>query len=223
LEVRALLIPETSPENAPSDITPQDSAPQEKPAWQRNLTAIGIAVAVALLLRLFLLQASWVPTGSMIPTLRPGDFILINRLVYLVREPERGEVIVFEHDDLPYVKRIIALPGERFRIRDGWVYIDGQLLDETRWLPDDVLGKTRGLGFSDTEHTVPPESYLVMGDNREHSRDSRRWGFVHRDDIMGKAFLIYLSVDVGPMIEDGNGWFAAPAYLRLDRMFDVIR
>jgi len=195
----------------------------EKPAWQRNLTAIGIAVGVALLIRIFLLQASWVPTGSMIPTLRPGDFILINRLIYQVREPARGDVMVFVHDELPYVKRVIALPGEQFQISDGWVYVNNQLLDETDWLVDDVLGKTRGLGFSDSEHTVPPDSYLVMGDNRAHSQDSRRWGFVHEDDIMGRAFLIYLSIDVGKMIEDGNGWFAAPEYLRLDRMFDVIR
>ncbi|MCX7021885.1 MAG: signal peptidase I [bacterium] len=164
--------------------------------------AFGVALVIALLLRLFVFQASWIPSGSMRPTLVEGDFILVNRLAYLVREPRRGEVIVFRRDDADYVKRLLALPGDRFSFAD------------------DYLAER----FGGDEHVLPPGSYLVLGDNRNSSDDSRgSLGYVRRDEIIGKAFMVYLSVNLARMRSEGESGLAVLGYVRWDRMLDVVR
>ncbi|HDR06270.1 MAG TPA: signal peptidase I, partial [Candidatus Coatesbacteria bacterium] len=147
--------------------------------------ALGAALAVALLARLFLFQASWVPSGSMRPTLVEGDFILVNRLAYLVREPQRGEVVVFRRDGEDYVKRLLALPGDRFRFSDGRLEVNGEPVDERGYL---AKGARSGGGgrFGSGEHTLPPGCHLVLGDNRGSSDDSRgSLGYVRREEIVG--------------------------------------
>jgi signal peptidase I len=187
--------------------------------------ALGAAVVIALVLRLAVFQASWIPSGSMRPTLVPGDFILVNRLAYLVREPRRGEVIVFRRDDEDYVKRVLALPGDRFSFADDFLWVNGERVDERAYLAKGAWGRTRGgVNFGDSEHLLPPERYLVLGDNRNSSDDSRgAIGYVSRDEIVGKAFMIYLSVNLPRMRSEGESGLAVLGYVRWGRMLDVIR
>ncbi|MBD3372956.1 MAG: signal peptidase I, partial [Candidatus Coatesbacteria bacterium] len=189
--------------------------------WWHYPAALLIAVAVALLLRAFVFQASWVPTASMHPTLLRGDFIIINRLSFLAGEPERGDVIVFHRDGNDYVKRVAAVPGESFRFQDGHLWVEGERIDERAYIAPGAWGHTRGHELYGEElHRVPPERYLVLGDNRLFSRDSRFFGLVDRGEIIGSAFLIYLSVDLGELEKAGLNWWSAPWHLRLDRILD---
>lgn len=187
--------------------------------------AFGAAIVIAVLLRLFVFQASWIPSGSMRPTLIEGDFILVNRLAYLVREPRRGEVVVFRRDDADYVKRLLALPGDRFSFAGDYLAVNGERVDERPYLAKGAWGRTRGgERFGGDEHLLPPDSYLVLGDNRNSSDDSRgSLGYVCRDEIIGKAFMVYLSVNLTRMRSDGESGLAVLGYVRWDRMLDVVR
>jgi len=187
--------------------------------------AFGAALVIAVLLRLFVFQASWIPSGSMRPTLVEGDFILVNRLAYLVREPRRGEVVVFRRGGEDYVKRLLALPGDRFSFADDYLSVNGECLDERAYLAEGAWGRTRGgERFGDSEHVLPPDCYLVLGDNRNSSDDGRgSLGYVHRDEIIGKAFMVYLSMNLPRMRADGESGLAVLGYVRWDRMLDVVR
>jgi signal peptidase I len=123
---------------------------------------------------------------SMQPNLKEGDLVLVNRLVYKFFRPERGEVIVFQNplnpDDVPYIKRIIGLPGDAVRIEGGTVYINGQLLSEP------YLNTTTQRGG---EYIIREGELFVMGDNRNNSSDSRAWGNVAVEQVIGRAEAVY--------------------------------
>lgn len=123
---------------------------------------------------------------SMQPNLKEGDLVLVNRLVYKFTEPKRGEVVVFLNplnpDDVPYIKRVIGLPGDTVRIENGNVYINGQLLSEP------YLTTTTQRGG---EFVVGEGEVFVMGDNRNNSSDSRVWGNVPLENIIGRAEAVY--------------------------------
>lgn len=127
------------------------------------------------------------------PNYPDGEFLLTDKITYRFNQPQRGDVIVFkapvnEEDD--YIKRIIGLPGERVSIIDGKVYINGILLKEEYLSP--TLYTTGGLFLpNNKEVTVPENHFFVMGDNRPYSSDSRAWGFVPRENIIGKAWFVY--------------------------------
>jgi signal peptidase I len=163
---------------------------------------IGGALLVALVIRSFLLQAFWIPTASMEPTLQEGDRVLVNKLSYDLHDVNRGDIIVFERpeaassahpeDDIKdLIKRVVGLPGETIEARDGAVYVDGRMLEES-YLPDGVTTR-------DFEETDVPEGFVfVMGDNRGNSSDSRSFGPVDEDLIVGRAFIrIYPLGDIG--------------------------
>jgi signal peptidase I len=163
---------------------------------------IGGALLVALVIRSFLLQAFWIPTASMEPTLQEGDRVLVNKLSYDLHDVNRGDIIVFERpeeassahpeDDIKdLIKRVVGLPGETIEARDGAVYVDGRMLEES-YLPDGVTTR-------DFEATDVPEGFVfVMGDNRTNSSDSRSFGPVDEDLIVGRAFIrIYPLGDIG--------------------------
>ena len=126
---------------------------------------------------------------SMRPTLQPGEFLLINRVSYKLGQPSIGDIIVFHApgvSELDYIKRVIALPGDTVRITDGIVYVNEQPLYEPYIAdPPNYSG----------EWTVPSNEYFVLGDNRNNSSDSHHWGFVPKDDIVGRALLIYWPFD----------------------------
>lgn len=191
---------------------------------------------VVLLLRSFLLEPFRIPSGSMIPTLLVGDFILVNKFTYGLRlpvtnqrffdigEPARGDVVVFRYPEdpsTPFIKRIVGLPGDTITYRDKRVRVNGEPLeysDESRFVGvksaalhtgAELLTETLGTHRHeilvtpqaptfDGEFKVPEGQYFVLGDNRDNSRDSRYWGFVPNENLIGRAFLIWMNWDHGP-------------------------
>jgi signal peptidase I len=190
----------------------------------RWITELIVIVMVVLLIRAFVAQAYNIPSGSMKPTLLVGDFILVNKLVYRFSEPQRGDIVVFKYPidpNIDFIKRIIALPGEEVEVRNNQVFINGKplpLIEVNREeengvrkviyeevLPEGIKHKVQfyeDFPFSKRDFgpvVVPPNHYFVMGDNRDNSEDSRYWGFLPRENIVGKAFVIYFSGDVPPL------------------------
>ena len=153
-------------------------------------------------------QARVIPSGSMENTLLIGDHPIMSRLGYdagipftnihvpLWRNPKRQQIVIFKPPFAPdqpdYVKRLIGLPGDVLEIHDGAVWINGQRLAENY-----TLGRTEPYDFKGP-YTVPPKCYFVMGDNRTNSYDSRFWGCVPREDIIGTPVMIYMSLDAPP-------------------------
>lgn len=177
---------------------------------RENIEAILIAVALALFIRTFVVQAFKIPSGSMQPTLLIGDHILVNKFIYGVgipftdsklfdiRHPQRGDVIVFiypEDESKDYIKRVIGLPGDTIRIVNKQLFLNGEPYRDGFGVYDDPAVFKRGYSTRDNfgPVTVPPGSLFVMGDNRDHSSDSRFWGFVDINKVRGKAFIIYWS------------------------------
>jgi signal peptidase I len=154
------------------------------------IAVIGGALVVALLIKTFLIQAFYIPSSSMEPTLDVGDRVLVNKLSYRLHDVNRGDLVVFELPEgqsegaRDLIKRVIALPGETVEGRDGVVVIDGRVLDEP-YLPEGA----RTEAFDPVE--VPEDQVFVMGDNRSPggSRDSRIFGPIAQDDIVGRAFV----------------------------------
>lgn len=151
-----------------------------------------VAVVAAVLLRTFVIQPYYIPSGSMEPTLRVGDKVLVNKLSYHMHGVHRGDVVVFQKPPNDYspdikdlIKRVIGLPNETISGRDGHVYIDGRLLNE-KWLPKGPSSTTSSFG---PVH-IPAGDYFVMGDNRTNSSDSRVIGPIPGSLIVGRAFLI---------------------------------
>ncbi|MDO4281531.1 MAG: signal peptidase I [Peptococcaceae bacterium] len=151
-----------------------------------------IALAIVIVLRMFVLGMYYVPSGSMIPTLQINDKVVVTKLSYKMHEPERGDVVVFkyppnEEQGLPekdYVKRLIGLPGEKLEIKNNTVYINDMPVEEPY-----VNSNTNMPDYGPI--TIPEGEYFMMGDNRNDSSDSRVWGFVPEEYLIGKAQLIY--------------------------------
>lgn len=190
-------------------------------------------VLIVFLLRSFLVEPFRIPSGSMMPTLLIGDFILVNKFTYGIRlpvintkiielnSPKRGDIVVFRYPKEPsvdYIKRVIGLPGDKVAYYDRTVHINGQVMSQKS------LGIYQGVGegvsMTGTEHKlenlesvehsilvrngfpsiegvyeIPAGHYFVMGDNRDNSNDSRYWGTVPEENLVGKAFFIWMSWD----------------------------
>ena len=229
-------LPEPAPDAGALAAPGAPVAPQKIVRPRSGLAEFLEMLLVTMLLALFgttfVVQAFKIPSGSMEPTLQIGDHVFVNKFIFEgtgawydkflpYRDVRRGDIIVFKYpfDDHPhYVKRVIGLPGDRLRIVNGNVYIDGVLLQEPYVVrdpasrdpyADNFPPSSRGvLRFvarrewadqlfdyvRDGELIVPPNHYFAMGDNRDRSADSRYWGFVDRDSIMGKPMMIYWSV-----------------------------
>lgn len=187
-------------------------------------------ILVVLVIRSFVVEPFRIPSGSMLPTLEAGDFILVSKFGYGLRlpvghqliapigDPERGDVAVFRYPVDPsqdYIKRIIGMPGDTIGYVDKRLVINGNpvpLESMGRWVEDADFAQFRErLGEEwhqalvydrsvarDFSFTVPEDHYFVMGDNRDRSSDSRFWGPVPRDHLVGRAFFIWLSWNGGP-------------------------
>jgi signal peptidase I len=177
-------------ENFRAEIIPEPGAtPTSGGGLRRTLVDVleTILLSVVLFLGINAISSRIrVESISMQPTLYAGNFVLVNKLAYLWAKPGRGDIIVFRYPpdptQVPYIKRVIGLPGDHVHIADGQVYINGQQLVE----PYLVVPTARG-----GDWTVPEKSLFVMGDNRNNSSDSRSWGMVPFANIMGKAEVVY--------------------------------
>ncbi len=159
--------------------------------------ALIIAVLLALVIRTFVVQAFKIPSGSMLPTLQIGDHILVNKFVYYFTPLKRGDIIVFkfpQDETRDFIKRVIGLPGETLEVRGKQVLINGAALAEPYAVHADGPIPRAG----DRAHlgplVIPPGQLFMMGDNRDHSMDSRVWGFLDERKIKGRAFIVYFSI-----------------------------
>ena len=177
------------------------------------LEAILVAVALALFLRTFVVQAFSIPTGSMENTLLIGDFLLANKIVYgaripftdarlpSFRNPEPGDVVIFEYPKNPerdFIKRVVAGPGQEVEIREKILYVDGKRTVDpplSKYVDPVILPSSSSGGDRDNKRLarVPEGHYFVMGDNRDNSEDSRYWGFLEKERIRAQANIIYWS------------------------------
>lgn len=165
-----------------------------KPWWRETFETIVWAFALAMIIRTFIVQAFWIPSGSMIPTLEVGDRVLVAKFWNWFFEPSRGTIYVFrypEDRDRDFVKRVIAVPGDSVDIREGTVYVNGAPVDEPYVRNRDRYTLRPSRLFPETPFTVPKDSYFTMGDNRPNSQDGRFWGFVPASDIHGPVFFRY--------------------------------
>ena len=178
---------------------------KKKSTFREYAEAAAIAILLALFIRAFVVQAFKIPSGSMEPTLLVGDHILVNKFLYGIKlpyfqttvipisTPKRGDIIVFiypEDKSKDFIKRVIGIPGDRIQMQDRQVLVNGQPFDDKYGYYDERAGNpNRSFG----PVVVPKDDYFVMGDNRDHSMDSRFWGFVPSEAIKGKAFIIYWS------------------------------
>ncbi len=190
-------------------------------------------ILAVFLIRSFIVEPFKIPSGSMMPTLLAGDFILVNKFTYGLRvpilnntfievsKPERGDVFVFHYPPDPsidYIKRVVGLPGDKVAYRNKQIFINGEPVEMS--LVGDYQYVTSGLNMVNAKHyqeqlgeikhdvliednslsidgetEVPAGHYFAMGDNRDNSKDSRSWGFVPEDNLVGKAFLIWWNFD----------------------------
>lgn len=201
---------------------------KKKGALRENVEAIAVAIILALFIRAFVVQAFKIPSGSMKDTLLIGDHILVNKFIYGVKipftqqtlipitDPERGDIIVFkfpEDPDKDFIKRVVGIEGDVIEIRDKMLFVNGKpmkypqaIFDDSQVFPDALQPRDN---FGPV--TVPPGHLFVMGDNRDHSYDSRFWGFVDLDAVKGKAFIIYWS------------WNKTDFDVRWNRIGDLLR
>ena len=196
---------------------PAETAPAAKPVKAKHIVreyaeSIIIAVLLALVIRTFIVQAFKIPSGSMEDTLAIGDHILVNKFIYgskipfttnrvcKLRDPRRGDVIVFEYPEDPskdFIKRVIGTPGDTVEVKDKRVFVNGKEYDNPHEVhkESETIPKEANPRDFMKPVTVPAGSYFVMGDNRDRSYDSRFWGFVSNDKIKGLAFIKYWSWD----------------------------
>lgn len=175
-----------------TELTPdiEDQGQQSKTNWRRLI--IETLETIVLSLALFLVINSIterirVESISMEPNLTPGNFVVVNKLAYRFSgTPKLGEIVVFKYplnpDQIPYIKRVIGVPGDKIHIDQGKVFVNGVLLNEP------YISELTNRGG---DWTVPENSIFVMGDNRNNSSDSRAWGFVPMENIIGRAEIIY--------------------------------
>lgn len=172
-----------------AEITPDPFPNESVGSWLRVLLDIveTLILSVVLFLGINAVSARIrVESISMQPTLFAGDFVLVNKLAYRFDDPQRGDIVVFRYppnpDETPYIKRIVGLPGDQVHISEGRVYINEEAIAE----PYLKTQTNRGGDWS-----VPEDSLFVMGDNRNNSSDSRAWGMVPLENVIGKALVIY--------------------------------
>jgi signal peptidase I len=184
--------------------------------WQllfEVVKVVVISLAIIIPVRAFLLQPFYVKGASMEPNFEDREYLLIDEISYRIRDPKRGEVVVFRYPKDPsqfFIKRVIGLPGESIHVADDRIVVNGRVLDESAYLASDVL--TSGT----VDLTLGQDEYMVFGDNRMASLDSRIFGAVPRSDIVGKAWI-----RAWPFTRISH--FSAPVYLTQDPAASLLR
>lgn len=188
-----------------SEITQSQDFKKKKPAFQEWAESLFIAFIFAMIIRFFIVEPFKIPTGSMRTTLIEGDIILVNKFIYgakvpftkirlpALRAPKRGDVVVFIYPEDPkknFIKRLVAVGGETVEIKNGSLYINDTAVVDPKF--SQRYYYNRGdYGREEQKITVPKDSYFVLGDNSASSQDSRYWGFVPKDNMLGEAIVIY--------------------------------
>jgi signal peptidase I len=182
-----------SKESSDNNNKPQ---PPKEIIWVEILKTLGLSAMLAFGIRTFVAEARYIPSKSMVPTLQVDDRLIIDKVSYHFKQPQRGDVVVFtppdeasvvctgsrpQHSKDAYIKRVIGLPGEKIEVKQGLVFINDSPIKETYL--DSVPEYRYG------PRVVPPDSYLVLGDNRNNSCDSHYWGFVPQENIIGRAIV----------------------------------
>ncbi len=172
--------------------------------WVEALQTVGLSIVLAFGVRTFVAEARYIPSGSMLPTLEINDRLVIDKVSYHFKAPSRGDIVVFhppaaagaQFSHEAFIKRVIGLPGEVIEIKNGKVYADGTALTEpyTEAPPDYTWGPK----------TVPQDSYLMLGDNRNNSDDGHVWGFLPSDRIIGRATIRFWPLDRLAYLADPN-------------------
>jgi signal peptidase I len=229
-----------------------DEAAQARaePVYVEYARAFFPVILAVFFIRSFLVEPFRIPSGSMLPGLHIGDFILVNKFSYGVRlpvinqkvvelgAPKHGDVMVFRYPRNPavnYIKRVIGVPGDHILYKDKKLYINGTLMEQSDGRPFffAAVGDGKGEGLKLVENldgvkhdilttgqmdppwpeiVVPEGQYFAMGDNRDHSSDSRYWGFVPDENLVGKAFLIWFSWD---MTDEGKMFWQRIVWQRI--------
>ncbi len=148
------------------------------------LKVVVIALVIVVPIRYFLFQPFIVRGVSMEPSFEEGDYLIVDQISYRFNDPQRGESVIFRYPDNPsrrYIKRIIGLPGEEIEVKSGKVFVDGEVLEEDYTSVPVTVG--------DLSIDLDKKEYFVLGDNRMHSYDSRSWGILPEDNIVGKAIF----------------------------------
>lgn len=157
------------------------------------LEVIVFAVGIFFFVYLLIMRPHKIKGQSMQPNFPDAEYLLTEKVTYYLKNPVRGDVVVFtppvsENDE--YIKRVVGMPGETIMLLDGKVYINGEPFNEP-YLDDTVYTFDEGFLGEGREYTIPDGKYFVMGDNREHSSDSRAWGPISKKDMSGRAWVIY--------------------------------
>jgi signal peptidase I len=152
-----------------------------------------VFAAIGTAIYFFIAQPHKVSGSSMVPNFHNGDYIITDKVSYKVGEPKRGDIIVFKNprdESQDFIKRIIGVPGDKVKVQNGKVFVNGDQIPEP-YLPNGLFTENRQYFTEGKEVTVEPGKFVVFGDNRPHSSDSREWGFITKEEIIGKVFLRY--------------------------------
>ncbi len=207
-----------------------------KSVIRENIEAIIIAVILALFIRTFVVQAFKIPSGSMLPTLQIGDHLLVSKFIYGVKipmteivlipwkNPKHDDIVVFQFPKDPsidYIKRVVGVAGDTVEIKNKQLYINGEAItrDYAQFTDNDIMKATAGSRDNMGPVKVPEGNIFVMGDNRDNSFDSRFWGFVNLDDVLGKAFILYWSWDLNKPLMSVDRFSS----VRWSRIGDIVR
>jgi signal peptidase I len=257
-----------APETIVEQPATQQAAPAEpahpKDSWLTSLQSLVSTVVIAVFAITFIVQAFQIPSESMETTLLIGDYLLVDKVhfsnggiwghILPYDHLKRGDIVVFRYPlspELHFVKRVIGLPGDRIKLVDRQVYVNGErvlqesyarfsMFDRNGFRDDfPLIDRIDGIdpGWLNTmpklvhngELVVPANQYFVMGDNRDHSSDSRYWGFVPRENVVGRPLVIYFSIDAPPPgAPDGrlSRWSSMlrnlPSLIRWRRMLRIV-
>jgi signal peptidase I len=175
--------------SASHDHSPSPAEQKPENPWLEGIKTIALSAVLAFGIRHFVAEARYIPSGSMLPTLQINDRLIVDKVSYRFEAPQRGDIVVFNPTSTleqqnfheAFIKRVIGLPGDRIEVKAGQVLVNGKPL------PENYLQEAPNYEFKPV--TVPPNQYMVLGDNRNNSYDSHYWGFVPREKIIGRAVV----------------------------------
>lgn len=213
-------------------------SPPPKGKVREYVEAFAVALLIALIVRTLLLQAFRIPSSSMENTLLVGDHIFVNKFLYgyhipftkgrvlSFTHPKRGDIVVFvfpEDKSKDFIKRVVGIPGDTVEVREKVLYVNGKAQSEpyARYADGALIDTFVRQRDNLPPVVVPPGKYFMMGDNRDRSYDSRFWGFVEEDALIGKALFIYFSIDLSKL----QHWYEVwnyPRIIRWDRLGDLL-